>query len=236
MSKDAWQNLGLAALTAATLVSVVWLFASWPPEPPQVAAVQQPAASPTAAPEPTREPPVALLFGDSYFNGAAGVTESQTFGSLAAERLGYQPVVRGAAGTGFVTEFDRTGDYLTQIRGGELDGVASDVELVLVEGGLNDQQADPAQVQAAAERVLAIMERRFDRAKVVLVGPVDPDGELSSTADVTAALADAADASDVTFIDPATWLRGHLATVEDGLHPNAQGHRVLAIRLAAALS
>src|SRR3990170_2016203 len=34
MRKDAWQNLGLAVLTATVLVGVVYLFATWPPQPP----------------------------------------------------------------------------------------------------------------------------------------------------------------------------------------------------------
>jgi lysophospholipase L1-like esterase len=42
--REAWQNVGLAALTAAVLAGAVYLFATWPPEPPT--ATSAPAPSP----------------------------------------------------------------------------------------------------------------------------------------------------------------------------------------------
>ncbi|MDQ4084518.1 MAG: hypothetical protein M3165_01745, partial [Actinomycetota bacterium] len=55
MHKETWQNLGLAALTAAVLAGVVYLFATWPPRPPEGVSAA-PAPDTTATEEPTEEP------------------------------------------------------------------------------------------------------------------------------------------------------------------------------------
>lgn len=183
------------------------------------------------------EPPVAVFFGDSYFNGSEFTTKDQSYGTLAGQRAGYQPVIAGAGGTGFVGDLspDKVGNYPAQIASDGLPDV-NDPALVVIEGGLNDVGQDPKAVQASAEKVLDKAGKAYPTATVVLVGPVDPNGDYADTAPITAALHRAGDAAGVTFIDPSKWLAGVSGAIGgDGVHPTPKGSKVLAAKLVPLL-
>ncbi len=110
--------------------------------------------------------------------------------------------------------------------------------MVVVEGGLNDRSTPPGEVQDAAEDLLRSLVERAGEAQIVLMGATAPQpGAPRASASVNAALAGAADAADVTFLDPVAleWFSEDNAAeyvAPDGLHPTQAGHDHLARLLA----
>jgi len=188
------------------------------------------------------EQPTAFFFGDSYFNGSDYTTVQESMAYLAGSSLGYQTFVSGAGGTGFTsarTEAPASPDYLGQIRTGGLKVDVGDVQVVVVEGGLNDRGKPSGQVTANARQVLAAAKEQYPDARLLLLGPVDPDGQPDpEVGAVVRSLAAAAKSEQVPFIDASGWFTPKQAATligKDGTHPTVQGHRVLAGKLEQTL-
>lgn len=191
---------------------------------------------------PPKQQPVALMWGDSYFNGANGVTAEQTYAYLAATKLGYLASVNGYGGTGFVASnpTDHTPDYEAQLKAGAVNSiVAPDVRLIVIEGGLNDLSAPPAEVKANAATVFADFKHRFPKARIVTLGPVAPTGTPTpAERAIVRAIRSAANAASLPFIDALHWVTpANVGQIigSDHEHPTAAGHRILAGDLVAAL-
>jgi acyl-CoA thioesterase I len=182
---------------------------------------------------------LALYFGDSYFVSDFNYTnKSNTMARLSGRRLGYAKIlVRGAGGTGFVQAnhgYDIP-PYLQQIKAGALD--ANDPDLVVVEGGSNDVAHPKWKIRRNAGLVLNQARSRHPGAMLVMVGPLDVDGNYSETTPVHRAVRKAARNKGVPYIDMRRWLEGHYDLVgPDHVHPTAEGHRLLGRKLAKALS
>jgi len=228
------QNIALAVLAFLAAAAIVW--AAIPKAPP-VSNV------PEYTPPPVAEKPVAIFFGDSYFNGSAPVTARQTFASVAGRTLGYDVAIRGFGGTGFIAE--RTvkpamPNYAAQIKDGEFEVRAGvDVPLVVVQGGIMDQRYADYEVEDAVVGVLESAREAHPDANLVLVGPADvytPESE--SIVRVEEAMGAAAKAEDVPFIRIRDLVsRKELLPLigEDEIHPTKEGHKLLGERLAAQL-
>jgi acyl-CoA thioesterase I len=197
---------------------------------PAALAVDNPAAA-------ERQAPRALFFGDSYFvGGGCSPDREQDMAWLAGVELGYRPVVRGAGGTGFVAGNTDYGikPYLAQIRDGALD--ARHPHLVVIEGGTNDVGQPLDRVRRNATKVLRIAQRKYPRALVVLVGPMDTLGGYDDTDPVKDTLRTVARKLDLPFVNPQKWTAGRDDLLcDDYVHPTYQGHVYLGHRLAAAL-
>ena len=144
-------------------------------------------AAPTRGSEraaPTR----ALFFGDSYFIGGGYTGERNSMARLAGDRLGWVSEVNGGGGTGFVqTNYEYgLGNYLDQIAEGAFD--VGPRRWVVIEGGNNDVGEPLDDVRANARRVVRIAQRTFPNATVVLVGPLDTDGDHSELVPIIKAL------------------------------------------------
>lgn len=161
------------------------------------------------------------VIGDSYAAGDVLADRSNAWVDVFAAEDDATVRVLAQGGTGF-TNAGFCGDSTYAAR---LDRVASTrPELVIVEGGLNDTMASPAEEEHAARAVLAEL-RDYD---VVLVGPVDVpavDGE----AEVDTALSRAAAAEGVRYVSATRW---RIALGADQKHPTVQGHADFARRLA----
>lgn len=181
------------------------------------------------------------MWGDSYFNGGHnGVSVDQTFASIAAQDLGYTPVVRGHGGTGFVQPWapSNTPDYAGQIKAGGLRGV-SDPALVVVEGGINDELSPPAEITAHAVTVLREFKARYPKATVLVMGPVDYLAtDAAPFRQTDAAVKAAASRAGLPFIDAASWVtpatRAQTIGADNG-HPSMAGNQRLARLLEAAI-
>lgn len=222
---------GVALIVAAVAVFAV---AGW-----VVVRQVDPAASGPSLLQPreTFDRDVILFLGDSYFNGTDYTALTDSMAYLAGQKLGYVPLVAGAGGTGFTARNPASGDpaYGEQIAAGAID-LGERPDLVVVEGGLNDRGADPAAVTDAAVDVLAAVRRTHRGVPVVLVGPVDTDGDMSDTTPIAGALGRAADKAGVPFLDARRWLGGKYGLIgADGVHPTPEGQVLLGRALAAAI-
>lgn len=213
--------------------------------PGQRPAGSTPSSTSTSAPSPTpttEAPPLekgktrALFFGDSYFIGGGYTDESNSMARLSSNRLGWASVIKGGGGTGFV---QANPDYDLPNFLGQIDAGAFDVgrrSWVVIEGGNDDRFLDQKQVAKNARKVLRLAQRRFPSATVVLVGPLDTDGDYSDTTPVTKTLRKAARKRGVAFVDARKWLKGHYDLIgPDYTHPYPEGHRICATKLTKAL-
>lgn len=229
-----------ALVTLAVLVPLVVLVLRDEPGNASAGASPTPSASPSAEPTSTDVRPSgttrALFFGDSYFIGGGYTDESTSMARLSGNRLGWSAEINGGGGTGFVQAnpaYDLP-NFLGQIADGAFD--VGRRSWVVVEGGNDDRLVDQARVNKNARRVLRIAQRRFPDATVVLVGPLDTDGDWADTKPVVRSLRKAAAKRDVAFVNAQRWLAGHYDQIgPDFVHPTPKGHRICARKLTRAL-
>jgi lysophospholipase L1-like esterase len=196
-----------------------------------------------AAPDPRRAP-VVFALGDSYTMGIRGITPERAYVAEAARTLGWQVILGGHAGTGFVGT-GLTGKTFATLFDEQL-GWRPAPDLMLVSGGHNDVWYPPGLVEQNALALLGEIKRRWPRTHLVLMGPLwggDPGPTALTVRDV---LQDAARRLHIPFIDPLRqrWITGKIHTRtgnarryirSDGTHPNPAGNRYLAQRLVADL-
>lgn len=106
--------------------------------------------------------------------------------------------------------------------------LATDPDLVVVQGGLNDHDMPTEQVRAGANEVLAALAGR----PVVLVGPAAAPRRAARAAVVDRVLAEVADDAGVPYVRTYDW---ELDYLPDRLHLTAAGHADFGRRVAAAI-
>jgi lysophospholipase L1-like esterase len=181
-----------------------------------------------------------VIFGDSWTQGAAAARPELGYAHLTAQKFGWDNQVLGGSGTGYLNPGSTNIGTFSQ-RIAKLPEDAS-VQLVIMQGSVNDQYRDLKLLPGAAKQAIQAMQAKFPQAHLVVLGPapnvvpVDPtllriDNDLQS---VTAA-------AKVTYISPVTesWItpsnfRTYI-NVAAASHPNNEGHAFLAGRLFAAL-
>lgn len=192
-----------------------------------------------------RRPPVVAFLGDSYTAGIGNTTKDQTYAAFTAQKLGWQVIVAGQAGTGLLAPghddntFGRLYEKQLAWRPAP--------DMVVVAGGHNDWPYPPQLEQTAAAKLLGELRQRWPSTHLVVVGPMwgsgDPRTEALAIRD---ALQSASSEASVPFIDPLAeqWITGSRSSgtgnapsyiLGDDTHPNAAGHRYFADRLAADL-
>jgi lysophospholipase L1-like esterase len=191
-----------------------------------------------------KRPPVVMFLGDSYTVGDRGVLPESTFASGAARLLGWQVIVGGRAGTGFVRGIGGAaylGLFESQL------GWRPAPDLLIVSGGHNDWRYPGPQVADAARVLLERARQRWPGTHIVLMGPLwgsgsPPPGAMA----VRNALKALAGRIGLPFVDPIgeRWITGDQATgtgnatrfiKRDRTHPTPAGHRYVATRLVADL-
>lgn len=213
----------VGALLAAILLGVVGMPASAGPSAASAAQVQ------------------AYFFGDSLMNGTGSSPRRPVMARVAAARLGWDVEVDAWGGTGYTTT-GRSPGYLDRLkRPGALSG---DYDVVLLEGGTNDARvrSSPAQVQAAVREVVAFVQQRQPRARIVLMGAYDPPppGRVDPhRTTIDDAIEQVAGELGLPFFSPLSggWTKGQKHFLHpDRLHPNERGYGVLGDRLAEDLA
>jgi lysophospholipase L1-like esterase len=183
------------------------------------------AVSPPSAARPA--PPEVVFLGDSWTVGS-GATGGHGFAPLAAERLGWQYDLLGIGGSGYLAR-GGGGPYGERVDA----AVALEPDLIVVQGSLNDSLADVGQLdQAAADTLSRLHEAAGDATAVLVVGAPHAPGTAPDVIQrINAAIAAAADAAGVTFVDPArdNWTDPADPGIwADELHPNDVGHQRIA--------
>jgi len=185
--------------------------------------------------------PVVFVLGDSYTAGIRAVPAEQTYAAETARRLGWQIVIGGHAGTGFVND-GSIGKNFAQLYTAQLAWRPAP-DMVVVSGGHNDSRA-PERVGPAAERLLRDIKTRWPRTHLVMMGPLWGGDPPPSARRVRDRLRQVADTLGVPFIDPLGWITGdvHEGTgnaatyvLDDGVHLTPAGNRYVADRLVGEL-
>lgn len=160
-----------------------------------------------------------LVIGDSYSVGA-GVLPDQSW----PLRLPGRVRVDGFSGSGFTVGASPCGDvsYATRASRAGLAGV----DLVVVEGGLNDADQPLADLEAGYERLVRALG---DRSVLVVGPPPAPLLPYDDVAAVDATLARLAAARGTPYL---SMIDVELSYLPDLLHPDADGHRVFGERVA----
>jgi lysophospholipase L1-like esterase len=180
-----------------------------------------------------------LVIGDSYAAGLGADSPSTSFAWETGSLLGWTTTVDGVSGTGYVNPGASGQTYAERLA--LLSDEAVDVDVIVVEGGLNDRPYGAEEVTAAATSFLQTLRARAPEATIVVVGAPDPVPSLAAASvTVNAEIAAAAALTGVTFIDPVAegWITeanaGRYVSV-DQLHPDQAGHDHIADLLAADL-
>jgi lysophospholipase L1-like esterase len=189
--------------------------------------------------------PIVMFLGDSYTVGDRETSPERTYAADTARDLGWQVIVGGLGGTGFVAPgaakepFDVLFERQLAWRPAP--------DLLIFSGGHNDSEYAPSTVAAAAANLFTRVQRLWPGTRLLLIGPMAGTGAPDpSILEIRDALQTTASLSKVPFIDPlaAQWITGDgkertgnakLFIQPDGVHPNETGHRYLATRLVSDL-
>ena len=205
----------------------------------------RPAADRSNAPAPaistTASTISAVFFGDSIVAGANAGAGNPTFADVASRLLGWQPNLFGYPGSGFTTAGTYKGgrDYLARIQ--QLRNYTVDV--IVIEGGLNDGAATVATTRTKVTAVLEAARKLVPGAQLVLMGPWSATGTPApSSAQTNVTLKALAVEQNLPYIDPIgeQWITGtypssgnaaeYIST--DAFYPNTAGHVYFGQRLA----
>ncbi|UBU14200.1 SGNH/GDSL hydrolase family protein [Nonomuraea gerenzanensis] len=188
----------------------------------------------TKSPPVKEQAPVMMFVGDSFTVGSGPVPPWQTYASQTARLLGWQPIIAGAGGTGFCNE-GRAGRTFQRSFEVELAWRPAP-DLLVISGGHNDRRWSAERVRGAAASLLAEVRAHWPATRTVVVGPIWMGEPPKKAYGVRDAVAQAARAGKVTFLDPMrrTWPKE--AILPDGVHPTLAGHEGLAAWLAAELA
>ncbi|MER7546971.1 SGNH/GDSL hydrolase family protein [Spirillospora sp. NPDC127506] len=190
-----------------------------------------------------KAPSVVMFLGDSYTVGDRGVQPETTYAAATARLLGWQVVIGGRAGTGFVAQ-GRGREPFLRLFESQL-GWRPAPDMLIVSGGHNDWRYPAPQVAAAAHLLLERVRQRWPGTHIVLLGPLWGTGApVPGAIAVRDALKNLAGQLAIPFVDPIgeQWITGDRLTgtgnaarliKKDRTHPNPAGHRYVATRLAA---
>ncbi|HEY3686392.1 MAG TPA: SGNH/GDSL hydrolase family protein [Streptosporangiaceae bacterium] len=188
---------------------------------------------------------VVAFLGDSYTAGIGDTTRDQTYAALTAQRLGWQVIVAGQAGTGLLAP-GHDGHTFGQLYERQLAWRPAP-DMAVIVGGHNDWPYPQSLEETSAARLVNQMRQRWPRTHLLMVGPMWGSGEpRTEVLSIRDALKSAAAQENVPFIDPLAeqWVTGSRDSgtgnaprfiLKDNTHPNAAGHRYFADRLVADL-
>ena len=230
--------VGLVALVVLTPIAMNrgQLSADGSEVPARSDAARTPTPAPAATPaSPTPETPDSLaVLGDEYSTGTGANSPDQGFVPLLAKELGWTVTTSAGEGVGYTTSGSDVDAFLDLVP----EAVAGQPDVVLVQGSINDRRADRADIEQAAGATFDALIAGAPEARVVALGAlIVPDLNAAAVQATKDAVAAAATARGVTFIDPADWLDVRNAELwADGVHPSQAGHQLLAGRLAQELA
>ncbi|GAA2086094.1 SGNH/GDSL hydrolase family protein [Actinomadura alba] len=188
--------------------------------------------------------PVVMILGDSYTAGIPGTPPESTYAAEVARTLGWQIIIAGYRGTGFVAP-GRIGKTFQMLFDEELAWRPAP-DMIIVAGGHNDWPHGPGLVTAAARQLLTKIRQQWPSTRLVLTGPMAGSDPRPQALSVRDALKGVASELRLPFIDPLQeqWITGNvrkrtgtarLYIRRDGVHPNAAGNRYFADRFVADL-
>jgi lysophospholipase L1-like esterase len=230
-ARPPWWAVIVSGLCGALLAGLVAVLSAGGSSPVQAAAAERPVADAGDA----VEVPVVTFVGDSWTEGV-GATALRGYAVLTAEQLGWDATVLGVGGSGYVqpgrgSTFDQRVER----------AVATDPDVLVVQGSLNERRTPLDQLEPATLMTLAHLRSAVDDDTVVLVvgSSYTPGTDRAVIDGINDTIAAAAERAGVTFVDPAeeNWTDPADAGIwADPNHPDDAGHQQIADRLAPLLA
>lgn len=232
--------LVVAVLLAANVGLAAALFTRSSPKVQQVAQVSEHPPPPYSVPR----APVALVIGDNFAEGAAGVTRpGGDFAEQTAVAMGWTLALDAAGGTGYVNQgrvdqFPGRAPYPARVSRHD---PAEDVSYVLVTGGINDRGASAAELTSAVGATVQRVQQTWPKARVIMVGPFWAHADApASLRRVRNVVRQEATARHTDYIDPiaqrwTTKSNESAMVLPDGINLTQRGQDYLAKRLVAAV-
>lgn len=121
--------------------------------------------------------PKVLLLGDSYTEGVGASPKTNGYAFKVAAPLGWTLTIDGKGGSGYnnPTTYG-AGTYADRL----VKQPADAFDLVVLQGGSNDDRYDSVTVKPMIEKALNVVASRFPKAKLVVVGPSNPYGSANA--------------------------------------------------------
>lgn len=234
----------LPLLGAALAVAIVCALGMWRPWiVPSAPVAAESVALPQAVPAALELPGNArvLVFGDSWVYGSAATVPTLGFAYRLSEQLGWQGIVDGVRGSGYLKPGLDGGSYGERVAA--LDP-SLDPDLIILEGSINDRRLPATGYRDAVTAVWDALKARYPDATIVILGPAPQVLPVEkATARIDADLAELAAARGWWYISPIAegWITeaNYLDVIDTGPigrdHPSDAGHAYLAERVAEAL-
>ena len=187
-------------------------------------------ALPLAACASVPEQPTALFLGDSYTAGAALPAQQldDRWPTRLSQQLGWTEMNEGCDGAGYT----RPGVVCMTTYREHVDAVLdSDPDIIVVSGALNDLGSTLGEIEAAVHATFLTLRDAFPDAELYAVGGVYADaGDATATLEEINAIVKAqVERVGGTFVDIGEPLLGRPDLLaDDGVHPNSEGHAVIA--------
>jgi lysophospholipase L1-like esterase len=231
-----------AALAVAAVCLVMVLRPGPAPEPPVAVAADNGGAA-VAAPAPLTLAQGArvLVFGDSWVYGSAALSPSLGFAYRLADELGWETIVDGVRGSGYLKpglDGPAYGERIAQL------DPSLDPDLVIVEGSINDRRLYPDGYRDAVTSAWDALAARYPDARMVILGPAPQVLPVEdATRRIDADLRELAAARGWWYVSPIAedWISNanYAQVIDSGPvgrdHPSTEGHAYLAGRVAAAI-
>lgn len=228
--------LAAVAATAVVATAVVAGVALSGPRDPESASAAAGTSAPASSPRATASAARVAYLGDSYTVGTGATTEADGWVSQLDDVFGWQGTNLGCGGSGYVAPGGSCKKaYDKRIS----DVVAARPDAVIVSGGLNDVRTtdDLNELKKEVDKTFADLRIALPDAEIVAVSPLWGAGRTPSTITILGAIVETAVAKvDGTYLDigQPLYARPDLM-IDDGIHPNDAGHRVIAEAVAETL-
>ncbi|WP_235717484.1 SGNH/GDSL hydrolase family protein [Mycolicibacterium goodii] len=241
MNRTRCLDLAAVALTAAIAIGIAAISHSADVAPPYATSsfVREERAT-------TGARPLALFIGDSYTAGESSAELS--YACRAALRMGWLCALSAVGGTGYISggpanrwDDPYVGKSLSFIERIPHLSAKYDPDLVVLDGGRNDDFAPRTYAFEETVSTIGEVRRAWPRAQVVFIRPrllADPRDDLGMTNEFVARLHATPEAKGVIFIDPLSALSGTDTSdllASDKIHPNAEGEKQILAALIRAL-
>jgi lysophospholipase L1-like esterase len=179
--------------------------------------------------------PLLLVVGASFSEGVGASRPAQGWPYLLAQKLGWDVVVRGVPGAGYVRVGKGGGGPVARELAG-IDLARLNPAVVIVQAGHNDIGEPLGLVSQNVAGVVERIQQRAPNAKIALITVFTRRRPVAQAAPTDQAIVDSARRADpdVTILDPMTQ-RWTFPVVADHFHPSQAGHSWIANRVMQLL-